>query len=56
VYARLSSEREFLTGLLIGLRWQTGDTALHLATNKGRADMVQAMLEHKLNVNVQNKV
>mmetsp|Transcript_10606 Transcript_10606/g.34144 ORF Transcript_10606/g.34144 Transcript_10606/m.34144 type:complete len:93 (-) Transcript_10606:468-746(-) len=34
----------------------TGDTALHLATNKGRADMVQAMLEHGVDVNIQNKV
>ena len=35
---------------------QTGDTALHLASNKGRLDMVQLMIEHGAKLDVQNKV
>jgi len=35
---------------------QTGDTALHLASNKGRLDMVQLMIEHGAKLDVQNKL
>mmetsp|Transcript_9611 Transcript_9611/g.29252 ORF Transcript_9611/g.29252 Transcript_9611/m.29252 type:complete len:133 (+) Transcript_9611:1657-2055(+) len=34
----------------------TGDTALHLASNKGRLDMVQLMIEHGAKLDVQNKL
>lgn len=35
---------------------QTGDTSLHLATNKNRAKAVELLIAYKANVNIQNKV
>ena len=37
------------------LRAQTGDSCLHLASNKGKDDVVRLLIEKKAEVNLQNK-